>query len=276
MFTTKAEIDDYLAEDSVECLECGKYFRNVGAHVRRGHHMTAREYKIDHGIPVWRGLVGTKTRKALSKNAVTMHKAGKISISAVRIDKEQNPAKYAMAMKDMVKKPPYHRRMLLEAGKKGREKQTCPPSVCEEFMRRLESGRFVTDVERDEDMPCSDVIYKRAKKDIEFAKRLKVVRNKITQAMINENLTKTTKEIAYEFLRRREKGLSISAIAKDANMPHVTSIYRYMAKDSEYANKYRAATKALRDENTKKQRETRKRCGKRRRNIDIDTVENIT
>ena len=69
-FKTQEEIEIYFSGDKVQCLLCGRWFKSVGAHLHRVHEVTTREYKIEYGLPLNRGL----TSKALSRNLSAIQK----------------------------------------------------------------------------------------------------------------------------------------------------------------------------------------------------------
>lgn len=73
MFTSIEAVDNYLANEKLECLICGKSFSSLHKHVFRAHGLKADEYKAQFGIPYSRGLVGTKMRKKLSEAASELH-----------------------------------------------------------------------------------------------------------------------------------------------------------------------------------------------------------
>lgn len=54
---------------TVLCHECGARKAGLGAHVVTAHEMTAREYKLAHGLRLSRGLLSAASREALSQNA---------------------------------------------------------------------------------------------------------------------------------------------------------------------------------------------------------------
>lgn len=47
------------------CHECGLRFGHLSNHVVRTHQMSAREYKLTHGLPLSQGLVATPIRAAM-------------------------------------------------------------------------------------------------------------------------------------------------------------------------------------------------------------------
>lgn len=66
MFKTKEDIEKYLDSEKLECLECGKLYKQLGNHLLRKHTMTVDDYKDKYGLPYSRGLVGTTLSKTLS------------------------------------------------------------------------------------------------------------------------------------------------------------------------------------------------------------------
>jgi hypothetical protein len=64
-FTTKAAALDYLDNEELECLVCGKAFVNLGAHLFKHHGVTAREYKVAFNLPRKMGLITPSVRAKL-------------------------------------------------------------------------------------------------------------------------------------------------------------------------------------------------------------------
>ena len=54
------EVDDNC--DELKCHECGDWFENLADHIHKDHHITAREYKLRHGLKFTAALVGERTR----------------------------------------------------------------------------------------------------------------------------------------------------------------------------------------------------------------------
>lgn len=59
------DIDD----DGLLCHECGVRFLHLGLHVWRAHGITARAYRLAHGLARTRGLVAEPLRARLAENA---------------------------------------------------------------------------------------------------------------------------------------------------------------------------------------------------------------
>lgn len=47
----------------VMCHECGEWKKSLGKHLHAAHGMTAREYKISHGLPLSLALMGAQTKE---------------------------------------------------------------------------------------------------------------------------------------------------------------------------------------------------------------------
>lgn len=54
---------------TVLCHECGKRFTSVGGHLRHGHDLTVRDYKIRHGLPLGKGLVSQGSSEKMSRRS---------------------------------------------------------------------------------------------------------------------------------------------------------------------------------------------------------------
>lgn len=58
----------YKKNNLIQCLECGKYFKRPCAHVRQVHNMSAREYKVLHGLDVKRGILSNDDREIMKRH----------------------------------------------------------------------------------------------------------------------------------------------------------------------------------------------------------------
>ena len=63
------------SDDKVKCHECGKWMRAMGAHLTSAHGMTAREYKIKHGLRIKSALCGDRIRAEMSSNMSRLNDA---------------------------------------------------------------------------------------------------------------------------------------------------------------------------------------------------------
>lgn len=77
----KAEIP---SKDKLKCAICGRWYVQVGTHVRMVHHMTAKEYRIQFDLPIKKGISTTEFRKmkedhARENGTINNLKKGKIN-----------------------------------------------------------------------------------------------------------------------------------------------------------------------------------------------------
>jgi len=72
----------------LRCAECGLYYRALGAHVARVHEMTARDYKLAHGLPLRRSLLSEGDRQA--RSAQSRQRVG--SAGWQRLEAARDPA----------------------------------------------------------------------------------------------------------------------------------------------------------------------------------------
>jgi hypothetical protein len=68
-FQTMEEVREYLSQERIDCLLCGRRFKMLNTHLLRVHRMGLREYKLKCGLPLTSGLVSTPTRHLLSEIA---------------------------------------------------------------------------------------------------------------------------------------------------------------------------------------------------------------
>ena len=73
---SRQELAAYLDGDELDCLECGRRFRQLGRHLRAVHGMTPAEYRRAHDMPAGTPLAGRSTREARSRRLRDMIAAG--------------------------------------------------------------------------------------------------------------------------------------------------------------------------------------------------------
>lgn len=69
-FETRLQVEEYLSEDEVVCLMCGKLYKNLGIHTKRIHNLDAHDYRIRYNIPQRYALQG-KATNALVRDRVS-------------------------------------------------------------------------------------------------------------------------------------------------------------------------------------------------------------
>lgn len=148
-FRTKAELDAYFAQDPLPCLICGKSFTRLSHHIPRMHQMQPDEYRAAFGIPWGRGLISESLRQ---KQAAIMNQQRAEGILPAapspehialiqRLSKQRRQV--AAAVEDA--------RSLHGLEMHGRTEKLAHADF-EEYLRRVATGRTITEVGRDSDM----------------------------------------------------------------------------------------------------------------------------
>lgn len=66
-FETIKELEAYTSGPTIQCLECGKWFKSLATHLPRTHGLSHDDYRQKWGIPRRFALAGTATREKLSE-----------------------------------------------------------------------------------------------------------------------------------------------------------------------------------------------------------------
>lgn len=79
VFTTKEEVDAYLVGNTIQCLLCGKWYKQLSSgHLQQKHKMTPDEYRERYRLPYSRGLTGQATHAKRSRHARKLQAEGKL------------------------------------------------------------------------------------------------------------------------------------------------------------------------------------------------------
>jgi hypothetical protein len=78
-FASREEVDAYLADDLLECLDCGRRMRFLGGHLPRRHGMTAADYRARWGLPADAPLAGRATRESHAAKARRLIADGRLT-----------------------------------------------------------------------------------------------------------------------------------------------------------------------------------------------------
>lgn len=82
-FTSRAEVDEYLSGEDIECLICGRRFLILSGKHLKSHGVTSSEYRQMFCIPAGRGLAGAIYRAQRSEIARNLHATGRIKSDPV-------------------------------------------------------------------------------------------------------------------------------------------------------------------------------------------------
>lgn len=165
-FTTREEVDEYLGGEQIQCLMCGKMYKQLSFHLSRIHEMTTDEYKERFGLPWRRGLCAapiTEMRREHGHMIFEKHKEEMLD----RLDKHRDEAAVA----------PHRERAAFrkaELARQGAEihglEAPYEDDILVEFLRRLSKGdRTAKEVSSDEDMPGLTHIRARRRSDPFFS-----------------------------------------------------------------------------------------------------------
>lgn len=78
-FATIAELNAYTANERIQCLECGCWFKSLATHLPRVHGMQHQDYREKWGIPKRYALAGTATRALLAEQMRDMIATGALT-----------------------------------------------------------------------------------------------------------------------------------------------------------------------------------------------------
>lgn len=77
-FTTKEEITEYLSQEKITCLLCGRNYKALGNHIQI-HNFSVEQYKLKYGLPFQKGLTCPTSVEINSNNMKKRQKEGSIS-----------------------------------------------------------------------------------------------------------------------------------------------------------------------------------------------------
>lgn len=74
-FTSPQEVYEYLGQDEIDCLLCGRRFGSLAAHLSRIHRMTSDDYRERYGLPYRKGLTSKGFTESLRATQLAAPKA---------------------------------------------------------------------------------------------------------------------------------------------------------------------------------------------------------
>jgi hypothetical protein len=172
-FTSMAEIDAYFAQDPLPCLLCGKAYHGLHKHIQMGHKMNLDDYRVEFGIPWTRKLISPSLR---AKQAAIMNDQRENGVIPSRPSDEH-----------LAKLPGYSlegRRPLQAVVRKAmsdhalhthNRTEKLSHKDYEEFLRRIATGRTLTEVGKDSDMMWRETFVAYCRLHPEFNARVEEV-----------------------------------------------------------------------------------------------------
>lgn len=110
-FVSVAEVEQYLGHDEIECLECGRRYRNLGKHLGRSHGIDPDAYRAKWALPAMTPLAGEATRRALSEGMRQRIADGAVSYD--HLNRATEAARSAIRYKQGVARE-HHRERVIE------------------------------------------------------------------------------------------------------------------------------------------------------------------
>jgi len=161
-FETREQIDHYLGGDRITCLLCGRDFKALEAHLKNVHKFTCDEYREKYELPYGRGLCSSELSARISDNSSRLFEQNR--------DRQLAFLDAAKSIQTELGNPQRHKPKFWKA-----ERTIYEHHHFEEFLRRIISGRAVSDVSQDDDMPTSTHVYLYLKKNKEFGEKYKAI-----------------------------------------------------------------------------------------------------
>lgn len=162
VFESREAVDAYLSGDVIDCLICGNHFRSLEPHLSRSHDISADEYREKYGLPYRRGLCCDGFSKARSERAKRTFEEN--------VDRQMSALAKAKAVQQKLGNPQRCKPVFWK-----KERTRFGPEHYEEFIKRVVSGRSVSDVSNDPDVPHSTHVYLYMKKNKGFAERYRAI-----------------------------------------------------------------------------------------------------
>lgn len=70
-FQSRQEIEEYLSHERIECLLCSRRFTMLAQHLIQKHGISSESYKEKLGLPLSKGIPGTRLRQIMKNNAIS-------------------------------------------------------------------------------------------------------------------------------------------------------------------------------------------------------------
>lgn len=152
-FQTTEEVHQYLDNNKITCLLCGRKFITLPPHLLAFHKITAEDYRFQFGIPFRYGLAGKAFRQASAERMQALISKG--VIKAAQPGVLWPPRQRRRRLVSLVQNQDLEKLMRLH----GKDKPF-DQAVYEEFLRRVAAGRTVASVATDKDMPNTKAFFK--------------------------------------------------------------------------------------------------------------------
>jgi len=219
-FETMDEVDKYFSEEKLTCLLCGGKYISLHAHIGGSHKMTANKYREQYGIPWNRGLAAKSMRDKLSRiineqreNGILPQRPTPEHIEKMQAARKDNSRPMQNAVRNNISKKALRTH--------GRTEKWGEKDI-EEFLNRIKSGRTITEVGKDKDMPCREIFDQYKQNNPKFNKRfLSVWENVPFDVQVRGQ--KTGERFKRTIVKLRSEGKTWPEISKELNVKESTA-----------------------------------------------------
>ena len=166
------EIRQYHDQPKLTCLLCGREYASLSAHLTCTHELEADRYREIYGLPWTTSLAGKDWREVQGRTMKKTRASGKIS---------RMPTPEHL---QVMRRSAQNRRPVVEAVRRARaptlseqkrQKVKTALERMEEYLRRIGTGRTITEVGKDEDMPSFQSFYKRCSENPDYLRRFEAI-----------------------------------------------------------------------------------------------------
>ncbi len=86
-FETLEEVKDYLSEDRIDCLLCGRALKSLSMHLARIHGISCDRYKEQFGIPYTCGLISADVSDQMSERMSLIAKHEPLPVQGINLNR---------------------------------------------------------------------------------------------------------------------------------------------------------------------------------------------
>ncbi len=195
---TMEEVDAYFASDKIQCLLCGKWFKDLGCkHLISKHEITADEYREMYGLPWARGLTGSLFHEKKIELGKKLWADGKMSDAIVEYQRTEFS-------------PPRPRQPYARVSTK-----RCRRKDFEAILERMRNQqRTLGDVCKDPDMPTRTTWYRYVKRHPDLKEKAREILYDLPYSL-QAGAKDLSPRFSVDCQHMRSKGMTVKKIAAD-------------------------------------------------------------
>lgn len=210
-FETMEDVNAYFDAEKLTCLICGNEYHSLHVHLRNKHQIAADQYKERYGIPWRRGLI-SKSHKEKQATIMNEQRAKGIlpqAPSSSHIEKLIEASKNNRRPVQQAVRNAQRNHGLATHGRT----EKWGAKDFEVYLRRIKSGRTVTEVGKDQDMPCREVFDTYKREHPKFRQRFEKIWDGLPYS-VQVRGQKLGQRFKKEMVTLRQSGKSWSEIAR--------------------------------------------------------------